>query len=162
GVISIDENGNSNIGPGFFSTDPGPGGLPGVLTYTLPFPGVQGDVVLLDAGVTLDVIRFNGNGTALFYSDNTDGFDSKADTPSPPGQLYANVVRIPEVGPEGNNGATYTPLPGQPGFDPTAAVTYNFVSDGSLPEPSSLVLLSSGFGLLGLGGWMRARKRPLS
>jgi len=89
---------------------------------------VQGDAHLTDSGTTLDVIRFNGNSTLVFYSDNVDGVDSQADTSSPPGSSYANLVTIPEVGTEAANGASYTPLPGQPGFDPSGP-TYHFTSD---------------------------------
>src|SRR5438067_857925 len=131
-TITIDELGNGigTVGPGFVGNDPGPGGLNGVLIYTLPFAGVQGDVLMLDGGAVLDVIRFNGNGTVIFYSDNTDGADALADTPAPPGALYPNQVRIFEVGPEGNNGALYTPLANEPGFSPTAGppISYNFIS----------------------------------
>ena len=71
----------------------------------------------------------------MFYSDvvGVDGFDSRADTPSPPGALYANRITIPELGLEGNNGAVYTPLAGQPGSVPGMAVTYNLISD--VPGP---------------------------
>jgi hypothetical protein len=43
----VDEFGNGIgvIGPGFLAPDPGPGGLPSVLTYILPFAGTQGDVL---------------------------------------------------------------------------------------------------------------------
>src|SRR5260370_23999437 len=86
-VLAIDENGNGigTIGRGFLAPDPGPGGLPSVLTYRLPFAGVQGDVAMFSVEpgigtVVFDVIRFNGNGTVLFYSDNVPLFDSLADT----------------------------------------------------------------------------------
>jgi hypothetical protein len=70
----------------------------------------------------------------------------------PPGTLYANRVALAEVGPEGNNVGIYTPLAGQPGFVPGAAQTYIFVSDGTVPEPSAvvLVLLGTVFVLLGV------------
>ena len=158
-TISIDENGNGR--PHSIGTDPGPGGLTGVLIYTLPFPGVQGDVLLTDSGVFLDLIRFNGNGTVIFYSDNTDGFDSIGDTAGPPGSLYPNNVTIAEVGPEGNNGATYTPTANQPGYGTTDfTVTYNFVSDGTIvPEPGSLWLMAGGLGALSSRWWIRRKRR---
>jgi hypothetical protein len=105
----------------------------------------------------LDVVRFNGNGTLLFYSDNTDGFDSPADTPSPPTALYPNQVNILEVGPEGNNGALYTPGPNDPGFDPSGP-TYNLISDTPVPEPASISLLGVGTALGGLIVFKRRRK----
>jgi hypothetical protein len=152
-VLTFDENGNGQFGPGVLQPDPGPGGLPAVLTYRLPFAGVVGDVLLTDADVAgnpfLDVLRFNGNGTVAFYSDNIDGFDALADTASPPAALYPNQVRIPEVGPEGNNGAFYTPGPNDPGFDPSLP-TYHFISDGTVPEPASISLLGVGAALVGL------------
>ena len=102
-VIAFDEFGNGAFGHGFFAPDPGPGGLNPVMTYNLPFPGVQGDVALREGGVSgpvFDYIRFNGNGTLLFYSDNVDGFDAPADTPGPPGQpvsLARSCARQPAV-----------------------------------------------------------------
>jgi len=158
-TISIDENGNGL--PHTIGTDPGPGGLSGVLIYTLPFTGVQGDVRLTDDGVFLDLLRFNGNGTVIFYSDNVDGFDSIGDTSGPPGALYTNTVTLVEVGSEGNNGATYTPTANQPGYgNADFTVTYHFVSDGTVatPEPSSLWLMAVGLGALSSRRWIR-RKR---
>src|SRR5690242_1976361 len=77
-TITVDEFGNGSILltapiplPSKIGDDPGPGGLSNVLIYGLPFAGVQGDVLLNDPGLgVLDVIRFNGNGTLAFYSDN--------------------------------------------------------------------------------------------
>jgi len=138
-TITVDEDGNGGL-PSSLRSDPGPGGLAGVLTYSLggSFGGmITGDVLMTDAGLVLDVVRFNLDPilgpTLVFYSDNVDGFDSRADTPSPPGALYANRITIPELGLEGNNGAVYTPLAGQPGSVPGMAVTYNLISD--VPGP---------------------------
>jgi hypothetical protein len=73
-LITVDENGTGigTIGSGSLRPDPGPGGLPSVLTYNLPFTATQGDVALsgIEPGfpfpVVLDYIRFNGNGTLDF------------------------------------------------------------------------------------------------
>ncbi len=98
-------------------------------------------------GVLGDVVRFNPAGTApgyagslLFYSNPVDGFDSLADTPSPPGQYYQNNLTIIEL----NGVGVYTPGPGQPGYVAGFNVTYNLISDGAIPEPTSMVLLGTG------------------
>jgi hypothetical protein len=157
--VTVDENGSGigTIGHGFVAPDPGPGGLI-ALTYPLPFAGTQGDVILTDDSRALDLVRFNGNGTLVFYSDNVPTFDALADTPNPSGALYSNQIFIAELGfnVEGNNGALYTPAAGQPGFAP--GVTYHFVSDGTVaavPEPGTLALL--GAGLAGLSFWRRRK-----
>jgi len=151
-TITIDENGNGFIDSTRLSfvlaNDPGPGGLPSVLTYSLPFAGVQGDIQMSSSSEGLnDVLRFNGNGTVIFYSDNVPGADAIGDTPAPPASFYTNLAAVTEVGPEGNNFALYTPLAGQPGYDPQFNPTYRFISDGTasaVPEPGSLLLLASG------------------
>jgi hypothetical protein len=156
GLITVDEFGVGTIqGPGgthslvsHIGQDTGPGGLNNVLIYDLPFHTVPGDVLLTDGGVFLDVLRFNPDATLVFYSDNLDGFDAPADTPGPPTAFYQKFISIPEVGTEDNNGAFYTPGPGDPGFhEERIPVVYHFISDGNnvAPEPCSL-------SLLGLGG----------
>jgi len=168
-TITIDENGHGTVTGGespaslssSMQADPGPGGLSSVLTYTLPtgLTVVPGDVHLTDAdfGTFLDVIRFNQAvgavalpGTIAFYSDNVDGFDALADTSGPPSSAYENLVSIPEVGPEGANGAFYTPTPNQPGYVSGFAVTYHFISDSAVPEPASWAMMLMGFAGIGL------------
>ena len=61
---------------------------------------------------------------------------------------YINPVFIPELGPEGNNGAVYTPAPGAPGSIAGAVVTYNIISDSPIPEPGALALTILGAGTL--------------
>jgi len=160
-TIRVDENGFATFtnSTGFFANlastngpDPGPGGLPNALTYNLLNPPglTAGDLLLFEPGssnLLSDVIRFNpqqNGGSLVFYSDNFDGADALADTGFPTA-FYANTLSALEVGSEGNNGFTYIPIAGQPGFVTGAAgpVTYVIISD--VPEPGSLALC--GFGL---------------
>ena len=138
-TFTIDELGNGvgTIGSGFLADDPGPGGLSGVLTYTLPFDPAPGDVHLSEGSGFLDLIRFNPGGSLVFYSDNLDGFVSLADTPSPPTGAYPNIVSVPEFDLDVGRGALYQPTRGQPGYDGQALPTYLFISNGAVPAPAA-------------------------
>ena len=92
--------------PFALQNDPGPGGLPNLLTYSmLNPPGLTaGDVLILEPGDGLgDIVRFNPNerctdgslGCLVFYSE-APPFDSLADTATPPGALYANTITLTE------------------------------------------------------------------
>src|SRR5262245_5717621 len=161
--VQVDEYGVGSIKGGPFGPNPVPlasglmpdptGGLLGwnVLVYNLPFPGVAGDVLMHDftlADPFFDVLRFDGQGHVIFYSDNVDGYDAPADTPAPPSPLLANQPHILEQGPEGGfQFGTYTPNVNQPGWDPSAP-QYMFISDYAVPEPESLALALCGFSAL--------------
>ena len=162
--IIVDEYGNMSINgllsQGFFSDDPGPGGLTGVMTYNLPFVGVQGDVAVAEpgCGCLSDWIRFNGDGTLIFYSSDVDGPPAPADTIGPPQDSYPNIVIIPEMGDDAFSVALYTPGPDDPGFD-ASNPNYTFISDGNIPEPRSLSLMIAGLGLLAYQYYRRMRAR---
>ena len=158
GLFTIDENGNGNFNgnPLPFTVGPDPSGgvtTSPVLIYTLPFLVVPGDVGLFEPNdptrSSSDLLRYlNLPGTTqsllIFYSDftATDPADSLADSglPSSP-----NAIMINEIGPEGSNGALWSPTPGLPGSN-SAGVQYNIISDA--PEPGAVPLLLSGVGVL--------------
>jgi len=134
-----------------------------------------GDVVLNEpGGSATDLLRFNAAGQLLFYSDNVEGDDARADvglTATRQGSgLLGNLFTSDEAGLEGvlRNGLQYAPqthtiTSNDPGFLPAAGfgtVTYNFFSDGTIPEPGSFVLLA--IGLAGLVGWSHKRKKTIS
>ena len=141
------------------------------LAYFLPYSPVSGDVVLIgpepgNTNAISDVLRFENAGTnegfLFFFSDvsTNDPADSLADVGLPQlGQLP--TIFISEIGPEGNNGAAYLAAVGGPGslLFPAAPVQYNFISDGVIPEPASLLLGTLGGGLLLLSN-QRRRNRP--
>lgn len=164
-LITVDENGNGTAFDGTATISvPGSvlanstGGPTTALTYTLPAGNiVQGDVIILeDSDHTSDVIRFfQAPGTVfmpvqlLFFSDQSGEGDDNglADTGLPP--FGTNAVRIFEVGPEGDNGAFYTPTENQPGFVLGQPFTYHFISDSSVPEPATWAMMIAGFGAMG-------------
>lgn len=161
-TVRVDENCHGSI-DGFlglqplgcsFTTDPGPGGLAGAMTYNLMNPPglVGGDVVISEPGGSSDLIRFaptvNG-GSLFFYSDLDGGADALADIGLPTGR-NTNLVTFTEASIPGGFGLIYTPTANQPGFVAGAAlpVQYIFVSDSTVPEPGTLILVGSAMGAL--------------
>jgi hypothetical protein len=168
-IVNVNETGNGSYSTdggitwtallGVMTPDPsgavGLGTTP-VLVYNLPFlianvNGSFGDLVLTEppppdgSGTISDLIRFNKTVTGLsqliFYSDVVGGADALADTGIPTGRR-GNVNTVVEVGPELNNGITYTPT-ALPGVQPSnvgygdSGVTYNIISD--VPEPTTMI-----------------------
>lgn len=163
--IAIDE-----FGTGFNTLKPGPnsgtlrpdpsGGLAtNVLVYDLPFPGLAGDVLIHDSATTAavsDIVRFDGKGHAIFYSDPNDGdpgVPPPADTGLPT-TLLDNKFNVTEVSDPTNPSTDfvgYIPTPNQPGFD-SSSPTYTFTSD--VPEPALPSLL-----VIGATGVLVRRRR---
>ena len=150
-LLTVDENGNGTLVSPFVSgplalpsslaQDPGPGGLAGALTYSLLNPPglVIGDVILTEGGVMGDLLRFNSNGTLVFYSLPGEGTLADIGFPT---AFQTNLVSFAE----GLDGTFfYTPSAGQPGFVAGAAVpvSYRFISD-SVPEPTTIFLFGTG------------------
>jgi hypothetical protein len=136
-----------------------------VPTFTLPERVIAGDLLVVDSnGSVGDLVRFpdlgDGTGTAnvmLYYSDNADGKDSQSDVGIPL-KKQPIIGTVLEDGPEGKNRFIFTA-----GTLPFANI-YRGVSDGSIPEPPSVVLLlTSSLALALLGGARRlVRTRAVS
>jgi len=135
-----------------------------VLIYTLPFQGVQGDVLVRDPAVRgdpiLDVLRFDGKSDLIVYSDDTTGFQTPADTPGMPNPLYTDQLFLDKqhVSPI-LAFAEFTPSVDDPGYD-SSDPTYLFFDPGVVPEPGGGPLLLSGLGVFGLAqAWQRFASR---
>lgn len=137
-------------------------------TISLPFSPETGQVLLLDPNffnLPLDVITFDSTtDTAVFASDNIDGFDDPGDTFAPPPPL-TNQISLTEPSVEtGPETLLYSPSRGEPGYglDATGApVSYSITSDsGAAPEPSSLLLLCTGLTSLAVVRRHRGTRHP--
>lgn len=170
-LITVDETGVGTIHfagesplplPGGLAPDPGPGGSSSALTYSLLGPPslTAGDLLISEDGFLDDVIRFNPANTGgvagypaslVFYSNpGHGGFDSLADSPSPPSAFYANTVNADEVGGQ----VFYHPTEGQPGFVTGFDVAYQIISD--VPEPATWAMLILGVAMIGTAARRRS------
>jgi hypothetical protein len=167
--IYVDEwgHGAGTTGPGVLDADP-TGGVRNwdVLLYNLPFKGTPGDLQIYEQrnGRKLaHIIRFTGLSQMIFYSNNVDGLDEPADTPTPPQNAWPpgamNAAQVDEAQSDGDLRATYEPRAGQPGWD-RSAPSYTFFIEAplpsTLPEPATAALLALG-GLAALLGRRRRR-----
>jgi hypothetical protein len=147
------------VPPGTLQPDPSGGIAPQpVLVYTLPFSVITGDVIFTNSeppgqSPISDLVRFwdptGGNVSQMIvYSDfsSSDPPDAPADTGLPT-TFIGNPFVTPEIGPEGNNGGTWTPTAGEPGYA-GSALAYHLISDGVVPEPGTITLAALGGGLL--------------
>jgi hypothetical protein len=105
-----------------------------------------------------DVIRFPGNGRMFFFSDIENELPpyDPADVTQLPGVFLLNNLVLTEQGLEGNNAFYgYVPLGGMPGYDqPNPNLRYDFISDGTVPELSTLTLVG-----VGLAGFIALKRR---
>jgi hypothetical protein len=145
-----------------FAPDPGPGGLNAVLTYSLPFVPVAGDVFLTNQGIPTDLVRFNIGSTPTpssiaFYSSGNG--TSTADTPTPPLSLYPNLINLPRTGVT-HRDVYYTPTSSQPGYAifNHQVVMYHFITETLVPLPTTAGLGAAGLGLVGLSAFLRRRR----
>jgi hypothetical protein len=166
-TISVDENGTFLINgaaapPGVLAVEP----ISGILTlsYTLPFVANPGDVQLFatneppTAGQFSDLLRFNGNHLYFFSLKDDTSPPDLADVPALPPAIAPNMV-IAEIGPEGNNSATWAPGPGGIGGTSTSPnLVYTFISD-VVPEPSPWMLTVLSGGVLLVMRWRRQALR---
>jgi len=158
--IQVDEYGHLLINgapgaPGVVGPEP-LSGLPTLFFPGNPFFGNFGDIVLREPPATniSDILRFSTDGFLYFFSDQSSTNQPPepgvlADGPFPqliPGPLFFTETG-PEGGPNGLFGYTAFPLDvgGNPAFP--GGITYDFLSDGVIPEPSALMLSTVG-GLL--------------
>src|SRR5262245_30345514 len=149
--IQVDEYGHLLINgapgaPGVVGVEP-VSGLSTLFFPGNPFFGNFGDIVLREPGKTnnvSDILRFSNNGFLYFFSDQSTNEPPEpgvlADGPFPqliPGPLFFTETG-PEAGPNGLFGYTAFPLDigGNPAFP--GGITYDFFSDGVVPEPNAL------------------------
>jgi hypothetical protein len=127
--------------------------------------------IAVPAQIYSDLLRFDANGKLTVFSDvetsdipPLDLADVGIPTPAPGAvfPLETNAAGGPAVEGGINGLFGYQPAPGTPGGFPVGTVgtiDYNFISDTSVPEPSSLMELGLGVVTIGL---LFRRWRPIA
>ena len=166
-TLTFDEQGNSLLNGG-----PNPNQVQlvagGGIDFFLPVPVIPG-FVLVSGSSDVNTANPNGISDLLTFSntqlasgqtvgvmnyqsliDDIDPNNDPADVPTL--QFTQPVSTVNEIGPEGNNGFTWIPDPPNP-----AGSVYVGISDGVVPEPTSIVL--GGLGMISLiaVGWRQRR-----
>jgi hypothetical protein len=150
--ITIDENGHGWNPVGYpmpfrIGQDPGPEGLANALIYgPMGVPGTLGDLRIFKSGDTQPsaIVRFNGDGTVILYSEQLDSNTTLADT-GLPGQTYSNCRDI-YVSHYGNDWwVDYWAEPNQPGsmLSYTGEPEHYYIML-DIPEPATLPLWALG------------------
>jgi hypothetical protein len=183
-VFGFDENGTGRISTdggktfkdlnGKLMADPVLKGKAMSLTFILPEKVFTGDLLILEpTGPTTDsdIIRFTNakgdldgkaNGDRLIFYSNApeDGSPAKqlGDTGVP--STSTDIIHRELGKTDDNNGDIYFARQGAPGGPDVARALnqYAIVSDGSIPEPSSLVLICLGAGAVLLILLLRQRR----
>ena len=152
-TLQIDENGNGLLNgayhPGVLQLESRPGWFARRVDVYDPHGTIVGDLLIDEPGGGLsDLVRWNGNGTVVFYSDLPEAGEipDLADIGLPT-VFYPNLLEVVETGlfgsvytEAGPNGYVYIPRPGKPGFDPNGPTSqYTIISD--IPEPGTEALV---------------------
>jgi len=161
--LDFDEAGNSLLSglanPNQITFVPGGGiqyYLPGIVQPGQVLIGSSVDVDPNNLKGVSDLLTFsNGPGInglvtgIMLYESLIDPLDPVLAADVMQLNFLAPIVSIAEIGPEGNNGFSYV-VPG---------ATYNGISDGRIPEPSTFVLGGLGLFSLTLLAYRRRRAR---
>ena len=121
-----------------------PGVQPG--TVGILEPGTPTEFRLSDALIFTGVSPIGGSASVQLLSDFNPN-DPLEEIPPPPADkgLPGLIPTSPFVVEDALTGiATYTPLPGEPGFLPGATMSYVVLSDTEVPEPSTAAVLAVG------------------